>query len=42
MHPQADEMIAEILQYFADGLKLRSIEADCIYAGIMIDTNKSL
>ena len=33
------EMIAEILQYFADGLKLRSIEADCIYAGIMIDTN---
>lgn len=33
------EMIAEILQYFADGLKLSSIEADCIYAGIMIDTN---
>lgn len=33
------EMIAEILQYFADGLKLRSIEAGCIYAGIMIDTN---
>ena len=33
------EMIAEILQYFADGLKLRSIEADCIYEGIMIDTN---
>ena len=33
------EMIAEILQYFADRLKLRSIEADCIYAGIMIDTN---
>lgn len=33
------EMIAEILQYFADGLKLCSIEADCIYAGIMIDTN---
>ena len=35
----ACEMVAEILQYFADGLKLRSIEADCIYAGIMIDTN---
>ena len=33
------EMIAEILQYFADGRELRSIEADCIYAGIMIDTN---
>ena len=33
------EMIAEILQYFADGRKLRSIEADCLYAGLMIDTN---
>ena len=33
------EMIAEILQYFADGLKLRSNEADCINAVIMIDTN---
>ena len=33
------EMVAEILQYFADGLKLRSIEADCLYAGIIIDTN---
>ena len=33
------EMVSEILQYFADGLKLRSIEADCLYAGIIIDTN---
>lgn len=33
------EMIAEILQYFSDGLHLQSIEADCIYAGILIDTN---
>lgn len=33
------EMVAEILQYFADGLRLRNIEADCIYAGIIIDTN---
>ena len=33
------EMVAEILQYFADELRLRSMEADCIYAGIMIDTN---
>ena len=24
---------------FADDLRLRNIEADCIYAGIMIDTN---
>lgn len=35
----ACEMIAEILQYFADGLKLKGQEADCIYAGIIIDTN---
>ena len=35
----ACEMVAEILQYFSDDLRLRNIEADCIYAGIMIDTN---
>src|SRR5699024_2270919 len=29
----------EILQYFSDDLRLRNIEADCIYAGIIIDTN---
>ena len=33
------EMVAEILQYFTEGIKLQGIEADCIYAGIMIDTN---
>ncbi len=33
------EMVAEILQYFSDDLRLRSIEADCMYAGIVIDTN---
>ena len=33
------EMVAEILQYFSDDLRLRNIEADCIYAGLMIDTN---
>ena len=32
------EMVAEILQYFSDDLRLRNIEADCLYAGIMIDT----
>ena len=32
-------MVAEILQYFADNLKLRPIEAEAIYAGIVIDTN---
>ncbi len=33
------EMVAEILQYFSDDLRLRNIEADCMYAGIVIDTN---
>ncbi len=35
----ASEMVAEILQYFADGPVIRNIEADAIYAGIMIDTD---
>lgn len=35
----ACEMVAEVLQYFDNGLKLESAEADCIYAGILIDTN---
>lgn len=35
----ACEMVAEILQYFSDDLRLRSMEADCLYAGILIDTN---
>ncbi len=38
----ACEMVAEILQYIEDGLKLRPIEADAMYAGIMIDTNNFL
>lgn len=33
------EMVAEILQYIHDGIKVRSIEADAMYGGIMIDTN---
>ncbi len=33
------EMIAEILQYFSDDIHISNMEADCIYAGIMIDTN---
>lgn len=33
------EMVSEILQYISDGLKIRSEEADCLYSGIMIDTN---
>ena len=35
----ACEMVAEVLQYFQEGFKLESREADCIYAGILIDTN---
>ncbi|MBR5377018.1 MAG: DHH family phosphoesterase [Lachnospiraceae bacterium] len=35
----ACEMIAEILQYILDGRRIKNIEADSIYAGIMIDTN---
>ncbi|MBO4903125.1 MAG: DHH family phosphoesterase [Lachnospiraceae bacterium] len=35
----ASEMVAEILQYIHDNVKLRPAEADCIYSGIMIDTN---
>lgn len=35
----ACEMVAEVLQYFGDGVKLNNYEADCIYAGILIDTN---
>ena len=35
----ACEMIAEVLHYFAEHIKLEPAEADCIYAGILIDTN---
>lgn len=33
------EMVSEILQYIGEGIKLHSEEADCLYSGIMIDTN---
>jgi c-di-AMP phosphodiesterase-like protein len=33
------EMVAEILQYIAGTVRVRSNEADCMYSGIMIDTN---
>ncbi len=33
------EMIAEVLQYFDEDIKLSVDEADAIYAGILIDTN---
>lgn len=35
----ACEMVAEILQYVGDDIKIRNVEADCLYSGIMIDTN---
>lgn len=34
----ACEMVAEILQYIDNGIKLKSIIADCLYAGIVIDS----
>ena len=35
----ASEMVSEILQYIYDNIKIRTEEADCLYSGIMIDTN---
>ncbi len=35
----ACEMIAETLQYFEENVRLKNLEADCMYAGIIIDTN---
>lgn len=38
----ACEMVAEILQYIGDGVKLKQAEADAMYSGIMIDTDNFL
>lgn len=38
----ASEMVAEILQYISDSIKLRTEEANAMYAGLMIDTNNFL
>ncbi len=35
----ACEMVAEVVQYIAEGIRLRPQEADVMYAGILIDTN---
>ena len=35
----ASEMVSEILQYTYDNIKIRPEEADCMYAGIIVDTN---
>lgn len=36
------EMVTEILQYVDDNLKLRQVEADAMYSGIVIDSNNFL
>ncbi len=33
------EMVAEILQYVGDEIRLKAYEADAMYSGIMVDTN---
>ncbi len=33
------EMVAEVLQYIGDNVRIRQAEADAMYAGIVIDTN---
>ncbi|MFQ9749140.1 MAG: DHH family phosphoesterase [Anaerobutyricum soehngenii] len=33
------EMVAEILQYIVDKPKLKNIEADAMYSGILVDTD---
>ena len=35
----ACEMVSEILQYIGDNIRISPEEADCMYSGIMIDTN---
>ncbi len=35
----ASEMVAEILQYIGDNIKIKQLEADALYAGMVIDTN---
>ena len=38
----ACEMVAEVLQYIGDDLKLTTMEASSLYAGILVDTNNFL
>lgn len=35
----ACEMVSEILQYIGENIRINAEEADCMYSGIMIDTN---
>ena len=36
---ELERLVPEMLQYVGDGLKLKTIEAEAMYSGIMIDTN---
>lgn len=36
------EMVAEVLQYIDEGLKLKQAEADAMYSGMMVDTDNFL
>ena len=38
----ASEMVAEILQYYADNIKIRPADAEAMYSGIVVDTNNFL
>jgi len=38
----ACEMVSEIVQYISDDIKIRPVEADAMYAGIVIDTHNFL
>ncbi len=38
----ACEMVAEILQYYSDDVKIKWLDADALYSGIVIDTNNFL
>ncbi len=38
----ASEMVAELLQYYADDVDVKAADAEAMYAGIMIDTNNFL
>ena len=35
----ASEMVAEILQYAGEEIRIKAVEADALYSGIMVDTN---
>ncbi|MBO4411340.1 MAG: DHH family phosphoesterase [Lachnospiraceae bacterium] len=35
----ASEMAAEVVQYYDDAIKLKPVEADAVFAGIVMDTN---